>query len=198
MLKIGITGNIGSGKSTVCRIFSFLGIPVYDADTKAKWLMNHDPHLMQSIRILLGDAAYTVEGLNTQFISQKVFRNPDLLESLNALVHPAVALDVMQWHDAQHAPYTIREAALLIEAKSYKQVDKLILVTAPQPLRAKRVKDRNNWSSAEIDDRMNNQMREEEKRRFADYIIANDGSSSVVKQVLNLHEKFLKISKSSS
>ena len=160
--------------------------------------MNHDPHLMQSIRILLGDAAYTVEGLNTQFISQKVFRNPDLLESLNALVHPAVALDVMQWHDAQHAPYTIREAALLIEAKSYKQVDKLILVTAPQPLRAKRVKDRNNWSSAEIDDRMNNQMREEEKRRFADYIIANDGSSSVVKQVLNLHEKFLKISKSSS
>lgn len=198
MLKIGVTGNMGSGKSTVCSLFTTLGIPLYDADSRAKWLMNNDSSLINAIKQLLGEAAYTAEGLDTQYVSDRVFIRPDLLQALNALVHPTVAKDVFQWHHAQKAPYTIREAALLIEAGSYKELDKLILVTAPQAVRIQRVQKRNNWKLDEIVARMDNQMPEEVKVLYADYIIPNDGSISVIEQVLALHQALLRLSKASS
>jgi dephospho-CoA kinase len=175
-----------------------LGIPVYDADSRAKWLMNNESALVNAIKALLGEEAYTLEGLDTQFVSAKVFNNPPLLTALNKLVHPAVADDAGRWQLAQKAPYTVREAALLIEAGSYKELDKLILVTAPQDVRALRVQARNLWTMAQIQARMDNQMPEEKKVPYADYIIPNDGSISVIHKVLALHQEFLALAKASS
>lgn len=198
MLKIGVTGNMGSGKSTVCNLFRILGIPVYDADSRAKWLMNNEAALIKAIKALLGEEAYTVDGLDTQYVSAKVFNNRPVLDALNQLVHPAVAEDARRWQSTQNAPYTVREAALLIEAGSYKSLDKLILVTAPQDIRALRVQARNPWTMAQIQARMDNQMPEEKKVPYADYIIPNDGSVSVIHKVLALHQEFLALAKASS
>lgn len=198
MLKIGVTGNMGSGKSTVCNLFRILGIPVYDADSRAKWLMNHDSALIKAIKALLGEKAYSIDGLDTQYVSAKVFNNRPVLDALNQLVHPAVAEDAARWQAAQNAPYTIREAALLIEAGSYKALDKLILVTAPQDVRALRVQARNQWTMEQIQARMGNQMPEEKKVPYADYILPNDGSISVIHKVLTLHQEFLALAKVSS
>ncbi|HAQ39268.1 MAG TPA: dephospho-CoA kinase, partial [Saprospirales bacterium] len=136
MLKIGVTGNIGSGKSQVCRIFELLGIPVYYADEKAKELMINNKDLVSSIKTLIGTESYFSDGgLNTAFISERIFKDKSLLEQLNAWVHPAVAFDFMDWCLAQQSQYVIKEAALLYESGSYKDLDEIIMVTAPEKLR---------------------------------------------------------------
>jgi dephospho-CoA kinase len=188
MWQVGITGNMGSGKSTVCRIFNFLGIPIYDADTEARKLMASDDVLMVQIKALLGPSSYRTDGsLNTEYLAGQVFQDARLLKELNALVHPAVARHARAWHQAQTAPYTLREAALLIESGSHKQLDKLIVVSAPEQLRIERVKSRNGWSDDEILARMAKQFPESEKLKLADFIILNDGSCSLIKQVLDIH-----------
>lgn len=192
MIKVGITGNMGSGKTTICNIFAALGIPIYDADSRAKALML-EPRLKNQIIALFGTDAYDLQGqLNTPYISQQAFSDATLLTQLNALVHPAVAEDAMAWHEAQSSPYTLREAALLIESESYKQLDRLILVTAPEKMRIHRVQMRNQWSLEEIKARMAKQMPEDAKRRFAQYIITNDGQKSLIEQVMAIHAELLK------
>lgn len=192
MIKVGITGNMGSGKTTICNIFAALGIPIYDADSRAKALML-EPRLKNQIIALFGTDAYDLQGqLNTPYISQQAFSDATLLTQLNALVHPAVAEDAMAWHKAQSSPYTLREAALLIESESYKQLDRLILVTAPEKMRIHRVQMRNQWSLEEIKARMAKQMPEDAKRRFAQYIITNDGQKSLIEQVMAIHAELLK------
>lgn len=191
MIKVGITGNMGSGKTTVCSIFATLGIPIYDADSRAKALM-HEPRLKNQIIAIFGTEAFDLKGqLNTVHISKLAFANADLLTQLNEAVHPVVAEDALTWHAAQQAPYTLREAALLIESGSYKQLDQLILVTAPEPIRIQRVQMRNQWSLEEIKARMAKQMPEEEKRAFAQHFITNDGRQSVIEQVLAIHNALL-------
>ncbi|MDP2189612.1 MAG: dephospho-CoA kinase [Sphingobacteriaceae bacterium] len=191
MIKVGITGNMGSGKTTVCSIFATLGIPIYDADSRAKALML-EPRLKNQIIALFGTEAYDLQGqLNTTHISKQAFTNATLLTQLNEAVHPVVAEDALAWHAAQTAPYTLREAALLIESGSYKQLDQLILVTAPEYNRIQRVQMRNQWSLAEIKARMAKQMPEEEKRAYAQHIISNDGQHSLIKQVLRIHANLL-------
>ncbi len=194
-LIVGITGGIGSGKTTVCQIFEALGIPVYYADERAKWLMVHDSELKQGIQNLFGATAYNAEGqLNRRHIAQIVFNNPEQLQQLNALVHPAVARDAEAWNRAlANVPYTLREAALIYEASIDKHLDKVIVVTAPLPLRIQRVVQRDRVAPAEVEARIAQQLPEEEKVRRADYVIVNDGAQSLITQVLKIHRELCSI-----
>jgi dephospho-CoA kinase len=191
ILKVGITGGIGSGKTTVCQIFETLGIPVYYADQRAKWLMVHDPALVAGIKQLLGDKAYLPDGsLDRAYIAQRVFNATDLLQQLNQLVHPAVAEDGERWHCAQTGvPYTLKEAALLFESGTYQAMDKMITVFAPEEMRLQRVLARDGGEPDAVRARMKNQMPDEEKMRRADFVIYNDGRRSLVQQVLEIHGK---------
>jgi dephospho-CoA kinase len=194
MLKVGITGGIGSGKSTVCRVFEWLGIPVYYADDRAKWLMVHDLHLRAAILALLGNASYHEDGtLNRTYIAEKVFQNKELLLQLNALVHPVVHRDGELWHRVQQAPYTLREAALLYESGGFHLMDRMIVVTAPIELRIQRVMARDGVDRKDVESRIARQMAEEEKVKLADFVIHNDEVTPLLPQILEVHHKLLEI-----
>lgn len=196
MLKIGITGGIGSGKTTVCKVFELLGIPVFYADNVAKSIMQTDPVLKKEILNTFGEKSYFINGeLNRPYISSIVFNNESELDKLNALVHPAVfrAFDV--WL-ANHidAPYIIKEAALLFETDSYKMCDLSILVISPEASRISRIKARDGISTEEILLRMDRQFSDEKKEKLADHILINNESRLLIPQILILHQQFLKIS----
>jgi dephospho-CoA kinase len=191
MLKIGITGGIGSGKSVVAKVFETLGIPVYYADDAAKRLMNEDAVLKEKIQSQFGKESYTDGKLNRAYIASIVFANPDKLALLNSLVHPVTIEDANNWMQQQTTAYAIKEAALLFESSSNKELDKIIGVYAPVPLRILRVMKRDQMDREEVLARMNRQMNEEEKMRLCDYVITNDEQSMVLPQVLELHKKFL-------
>lgn len=191
MLKVGITGGIGSGKTTVAQIFAQLGIPVYNADQRAKALMTTDQSLVRAIQALLGKVAYGPDGqLNRQLVAQIVFNAPEKLARLNALVHPAVARDSQQWHEQQqNVPYTLKEAALLFEAGSYQNLDKIICVVAPQELRIARVMARDQSNREAVEARIDQQWPQAQKARLSDYLIYNDGSRSLLQQIVHIHQK---------
>jgi dephospho-CoA kinase len=193
MLKIGITGGIGSGKTTVCHIFEALGIPIYNADDRAKALMTTDTALVAQIKANFGEESYFNNGtLNRNYISSIVFNNAEKLALLNSLVHPAVFRDGEAWHNAQkNVPYTLKEAALLIDNGSYKMLDKVITVFAPKPLRLQRVLARDTATKEAVLARMNKQMPEREKMRIADFVIRNDGKHGLIQQVLAVHRELL-------
>jgi dephospho-CoA kinase len=191
MLKVGITGNIGSGKSILTKIFSQLGIPIYDADSRAKAVMVEDPILVQGIKKLLGENAYFGDGaLNRNFISSQVFKNAELLNGLNSLVHPAVANDFESWVAKQNAPYVLKEAALLIESKSYLGLNQLIVVLADEEIRLKRTMRRDEADEEMVLARMRNQMSQEEKADFAQFIIHNN-NDLLIPQVMKIHRQLL-------
>jgi len=192
-LQVGITGGIGSGKSLVCRIFSTLGIPVYDADSQAKKLMSTDPVLIQQIKKEFGSEAYHSDGsLDRSFLSQVTFGHPEKLSKLNALVHPQVAKDYHEWVEScAGQKYIIREAALLYEAGAYTSIDKMIVVAAPEEVRIKRVMARDPQRTEDgIRAIIKSQWPEEEKLKRADFIIYNDDEHMVIPQVLALHDTF--------
>ncbi len=192
MWKVGITGGIGSGKSTVCKVFEWLGIPVYYADERAKWLMSHDPELRRNVIALLGEEAYSADGnLNRAYIASKIFHNEDALRALNGLVHPAVHRDGETWHLTQDAPYTLREAALLYESGGYRLMDKMIVVTAPVELRIQRVMKRDGVEKDAVQARIAKQWPEEEKAALADFVICNDGRQLVLPQILQIHKSIV-------
>lgn len=193
-VQIGITGGIGSGKSLVCRIFKILGVPVYDADSRAKDLMTTDGILVSAIKKEFGELSYDQDGrLNRTYLSEKVFKDADRIKTLNRLVHPRVGANYSDWvTDHRDFPYVLKEAALLFEAGSYKTLDKIIVVDAPAELRLKRVKVRDHHrTEAQILDIMNNQMPDQEKLSRADFVIHNDETLLVIPQVLDLHNRFL-------
>jgi dephospho-CoA kinase len=192
MLRIGITGGIGSGKSTVAGIFSVLGIPVYDADSAAKRLMSEDESLKEKIIEHFGEKSYLESKLNPKHLSQQVFNDTKKIELLNSIVHPATIKDAEEWMKKQKAPYLIKEAALIFESGSNKTLDKIIGVSSPLSLRVERTMKRNNITSEQVMDRINLQMNEEEKMRLCDYVIINDEEQMLIPQVLQLHEHFLK------
>jgi dephospho-CoA kinase len=194
-LRIGITGGIGSGKTTVCRIFEQLGIQVYYADDRAKALMVESPEVRAAIIALLGEEAYFPDGsLNRPYISSIVFNTPEKLTGLNAIVHPAVFNDGEAWlKEHADAPYTLKEAALLFESGSHKALDKIIMVFAPKDLRIQRVMKRDKSPREAVEARISQQMPEEEKLRLSDYVIYNDGHHSLISQVWQLHQKLLTI-----
>lgn len=195
MLKIGLTGGIGSGKSLVARIFEVLGIAVYYADTAAKAIMNNDEILKAGIIRHFGTESYTNGLLNRKYIASKVFGNEDQLALLNSLVHPATIRDAEKWMLQQSAPYTIKEAALIFESGSQEHLDYVIGVYAPKNLRILRTMQRDNVSRDEVLKRMKNQINEEIKMRLCDFVIYNDEQKAILPQVLALHEQLLTIEK---
>jgi dephospho-CoA kinase len=192
MLRIGLTGGIGSGKSTVARIFSVLGIPIYSADDASKRLMAEDQSLRDSIISSFGNESYINGALNRKYLSEQVFNNTEKIELLNSLVHPVTLRDAAEWMKKQKGPYVIKEAALIFESGSQKMLDYVIGVKAPLALRIERTMRRDNVASHEVKARIDLQMDEEEKLRLCDYIIVNDEKQMLIPQVLALHEKFLK------
>jgi dephospho-CoA kinase len=193
-LRIGVTGGIGSGKSLVCNIFQCLGAPVYDADSRAKALMATDPILIGQIKAQFGAQSYTDDGqLNRHFLGEKVFNNPTELARMNQLVHPRVAADSESWFERnKECPYVVKEAALLFESGAYKQLDKIIVVTAPEALRIQRVMGRDKKRTREdVLKIIGNQMAENEKEKRGDFVICNDETELIIPQVLKLHERFI-------
>lgn len=198
-LRMGITGGIGSGKSLISRIFATLGIPVYDADSRAKWIMSYHEGLKSEIITFFGEEAYLPTGqLNRAYLANLTFHNGEKLAVLNSIVHPKVGQDYLTWAEAHaKAPYLLKEAALLYESNSYQSLDKTITVYAPIEVRIGRVLQRDpQRSKGEIVAIIDKQMNEEERMRRADYVIYNDGSQLVIPQVLALHEQFLGLAKS--
>lgn len=189
MIKIGITGGMGSGKSTVARVFETLGVPVYDADREAKNIMQRDPGLIAAIRNHFGNGAYDRTGkLNRSFLASQVFGDPLRLALLNSLVHPATIRDADAWAQRQQTSYVLKEAALMFESESFHHVDKVIGVRAPEALRIQRVIHRDGLDRAEVLSRMKNQLDERIKMLLCDYLVDNDEQHAVVPQVLALHE----------
>jgi len=192
MLRIGITGGIGSGKSTVSNIFSVLGIPVYDSDSASKRLMEEDTELKKKIIQSFGEESYSKGNLNRKYLSEQVFTDQKKIELLNSIVHPATIKDAEEWMIKQKAPYTIKEAALIFESGSNKLLDLVIGVSSPLPLRIERTIQRGNISEAQVKARIKLQMNEEEKMRLCNYVIFNDEQQMLIPQILLLHEIFLK------
>jgi dephospho-CoA kinase len=195
MLRIGITGGIGSGKSIVARLFAALGVPVYDSDSRAKWLMANDRMLREQLLAAFGPETYTAEGvLNRVHLAQRVFKDAAQVAQLNRLVHPRVGADFEAWVGAQKAagqPYILKEAALLYESGAYRQLDRIITVLAPPEVRAARVLRRDaHRTAADVQAIMSQQLSDEEKLQRADYVVYNDDSQLVLPQVLALDEAF--------
>ena len=191
MLKIGLTGGIGSGKSTVGKIFELLLIPVYYADAASKRLYHSDKDLMGKIKSHFGEDVYTNDVLNKATLASRVFNQPGELEYLNSLVHPLTIKDANEWMNVQNAPYVIKEAALIFESGSGSELDYIIGVRAPLHIRLKRVMDRDGVTREEVLSRMNRQIAETIKMKLCDFIIDNNEQSLVIPQVLKLHQFLL-------
>jgi len=194
MLKVGITGGIGSGKTTICKIFEVLDVPVFYADTVAKQLMVTDLILIDGVKLAFGEESYSPAGmLNNKHIASIVFNNLQELERLNALVHPAVfrAFDRWMGNIPENTPYILKEAALLFESESYKMCDTSILVTAALQTKLERVTQRDGVTAEQVLARMDKQFTDEQKLSMAHHHIKNDESSSLIMQVLELHQTFL-------
>ncbi|MBK0380845.1 dephospho-CoA kinase [Mucilaginibacter segetis] len=196
MLKVGITGNIGSGKTTVCKIFEVLGIPVFYADDQAKELMSTDGLLIEQIKAAFGSESYFEDGsLNRKHIAAIVFNNSDQLVKLNTLVHPAVFRAFDAWAKKfdgdNHTPYVLKEAALLFESDSYKMCDRSLMVSAPLNVRLQRVIARDGITFDEANKRNDRQFTEAQKLDMADDVIINDDTQLVIPQVLKLHKRYL-------
>ncbi|MBS4058543.1 MAG: dephospho-CoA kinase [Bacteroidales bacterium] len=195
MLKVGITGNLGSGKSLVCSIFSALSVPVFNADSEAKALY-HDPHIKNEVISYFGKDVFCSTGdLNATILADKIFKDEQAMEFISGLIHPAVRDRFSQWC-LQHnqAPYVLYEAAIMIESGHYRMLDKLILVTAPLSLRIQRVMARDHATEASVCSRVDKQMPEADKIPFADFMVNNDGETLLIPQVLSIHKALVSIS----
>ena len=189
MLKVGLTGGIGSGKTTVSEVFHSLGIPVYNSDKRAKYLMENDPSLRVAIIQYFGEESYRSEVLNRLYLSEQVFSDKSKLQKLNSIVHPVVGNDFALWCKNQSAPFVLKEAAILIESRAYKGLDKIIVVTASENVRMERVMERDGVKASEVRDRINNQMTDSERLQYADFIIDNDGIQMLIFQVKEVFNK---------
>lgn len=193
MLKIGLTGGIGSGKSTVAKIFETLGVPVYYADDAGKRLMNEDKDLQQLIQTNFGKETYTDGKLNRKHLASVVFNDPEKLTLLNSFVHPATIADADKWMQQQNSRYAIKEAAIIFESGSQKYLDKVIGVYTPTALRIQRVMQRDGISRDDVIVRMNKQIDEEIKMRLCDYVIVNDEQQLLIPQVIKIHETLISL-----
>lgn len=191
MMIVGLTGGIGSGKSTVAKMFEELGVPVYDSDKEAKKLMMASAEVKSKIQDLLGKNAYIDGSLNRSYIAGRVFKNPELLEKLNGIVHPAVRIHFLEWAKKQKVPYVIQETALIFENGAQDKYDRTILVTAPAKTRIQRVVDRDNVGEQAVVDRMKNQLNDEKKQNLAHYLIENLNLDRTKQRVNELHLKLL-------
>ena len=193
MLKVGITGGIGAGKSIVCKIFEILGIPVYYADETAKELMQQNEELVSEIKKHFSADAYTDGKLNRKFLSDLIFVNPEKRELLNKLVHPFVIQDGLEWMNRQQSPYAIKEAALIFESGSHESLDHIIGVFSPTAVRIQRTIKRDQITKENVMHRMQSQIEDKIKMKLCDEVIINDEEHMLVLQVLAIHEKLCKM-----
>ena len=192
MKIVGLTGGIGSGKTTVAGFFKDLGIPVYIADDAGKRLLAENSDIREKVSELLGVAAYNEQVPDRKYIANKVFKDKDLLEKLNAIIHPAVASDFQDWVSKQTSEYIIYEAAILFEAGGYKKCDLSILVTAPHELKIGRLQKRDESTVEEIEARMGHQWPDEKKAKLADFLIENKDLQQTKQEVSDIHIQILK------
>lgn len=197
MLRIGITGGIGSGKTTVCDMFALMEVPVYNADAETKAMYNSHPELRQKLIALFGETIYSGPELNRAKLGELVFSDKEKLAQLNAIVHPMVFDHYENWCK-QHAdkPYTIKEAAIMFESGSYKHLHFVVGVIAPMSVRIQRVMHRDSLTEEAVKLRIQNQMHQDKLQNLCDFTIENDGRQSVLKQVIKLHAKFIKMAES--
>jgi dephospho-CoA kinase len=196
VLKIGLTGGLGSGKSTIAKIFEVLGIPVYYADTEAKRIMNDDPRLKAEIIKHFGSDSYAGNQLNRPYLAAIVFNNKEKLSLLNSLVHPATIRDSKEWISKQKTPYAIKEAALIFESGTQEYLDYVIGVSAPVSLRIQRAMQRDQLTRDQVMQRISKQIEEVIKMHLCDFVIYNDEVKPVIPQVLDLHKKLTALAKS--
>lgn len=190
MLKIGITGGIGSGKSTVCRVFSALGIPVFEADQIAKELMNTSGEIGEKLVNLFGASVYLPDQtIDRKYLAGIVFNNPSLLAQLNAIVHPVVRQTFFDWCDKQKSPYIIHEAAILFESGFYKMMDKTITVVTSENERIQRVMKRDGLTLELVKERIKNQWTDEERIKLADFVIGNNDNELIIPQIIEIDKK---------
>lgn len=193
MLKIGLTGGIGSGKTTVAKVLEVLGVPLYYADEAAKELMYKNELLKQQLIFHFGEDTYFADGqLNRKHLSALVFADKEKLDLLNSLVHPVTIADAAAWFSRQTAPYVVKEAALLFESGTAQGLDFIIGVTAPVELRIKRVMDRDGVTRDEVMRRMQNQLDEETKMKRCDFVLQNNEQELLLPQIVQLHEKLIR------
>lgn len=187
---IGLTGGIGSGKSTVAKIFQILGIPCYFADDRAKWLMANDPELVQEIKSNFGSESYLEDGtINRTFLSNTIFSDPEKVKKINSLVHPAVGKDFLNWAGQQKSAYVLKEAALIFETESFRELDFVINVSSPLKERIARVLMRDSHRTEEqVNQIIDQQLPDEVKNQMADFIIKNVDNKLLIPQVLRIHE----------
>ena len=189
MYKVGITGGIGSGKSTACAILAEFGVAVYDSDSRAKRLMNEDNALRERLVERFGGEVYCAEGLNRRYLAERVFSNPEELKALNAIVHPAVMDDFDRWALEQEGSYVVLESAILFEASLDRRVDVSVAVMAPEELRIERAMQRDGAQREQIVARMNNQISEQERVERAKYTIVNIDIDNLRSDVEQLHRR---------
>lgn len=192
-LKIGLTGGIGSGKTTVAQIFGILGVPVFSADNEAKRLMDEDPYLKSELCRVTGQDLYKNGNLDRKLMASLIFNDNDLLDKVNKITHPAVFNSFLGWAMMQTAPYVIMEAAILFESGASKLVSKVVTISAPANERINRVMLRNELSKDDVTRRLNAQMSDEERINLSDYVIFNSESDMVIPAVLEIHEKILNL-----
>lgn len=189
-IKIGVTGGIGSGKSTVCKIFRLLDIPVFEADRVANKLINSNVEIRNELVLLFGNKIYEPDNkLNRKMLADLIFNDESLLEKVNNLVHPAVRNEFMLWHQKQNSKYVVHEAAILFESGFYKMMDFTILVSAPKELRIERVVKRNKIQPEMVESRINKQWNDEDKRKLASFELVNDNKHLLIPQILEIDKK---------
>lgn len=197
MIKVGITGGIGAGKSFVCKCFSAMGIPIYDADSRSKWLIQNEKSLIQSIKKQFGKDLYDENDiLNKKALAEIVFSDENMLKKLNSIVHPAVHEDSEKWFASQKrigVKYVLKEAALIYETQANKHLDKVIVVAAPLELRINRTMLRDRCVRQDVINRIDKQLPQEDKVNLADYVVYNGGTSPLLPQIWKIHEAICKL-----
>lgn len=191
--RLGVTGGIGSGKTTVCRIFRVLGVPVFVADVKARQLMNSDPDIRTEINNIAGKNLYTDGELDRRELARLIFNEPEMLKRVNSAVHPAVLREFEAWSSVTDAPYVIMEAAILFEAKADQLVDRVISISAPVEERISRVMGRSEMSREEVLERINNQMEDDEREDQSYYVINNADNEMIIPEILKIHDDMLRL-----
>lgn len=194
-LRVGVTGGIGSGKSSVCKVFNALGIPVFEADEEARKITETDNHVRERLNEIAGTDLYNTGSLNRKLLASLIFNNRDMLQEVNRLIHPVVFKTFNEWALLQDAPYVIMEAAILFESGGDKLVDKVVVVTAPDKERIERVTSRSGMSTREVSDRIRNQFTQKEISSRADYVISNGDRDLILPAIIEIHENLIRRSK---
>jgi dephospho-CoA kinase len=191
--RLGVTGGIGSGKTTVCRIFRVLGVPVFVADAAAREVMNDDPGIRDKINVIAGKDLYSGGELDRMELARLIFNRPEMLKSVNAAVHPVVLQIFNKWADEADAPYVIMEAAVLFESKADTFVDRVVSISAPVEERIARVMGRNELSREQVIERINNQLEDDEREEQSYYVINNADNEMIIPEILKIHEDMLRL-----